>query len=397
MRTLLALVLLSAVVARADAQAGPLLSDARLARLAPAHAAAWRAYLARSRAAHARDTASMHAELRRVGRDTMRRAPYAHDFDPQPWMTAAWLASDSGRAVVDAVLSYQAPNGGWSKHVDYMRGPRAVGQSYFAESNEWAWISTLDNDATTGELRFLARADRAHPDPRRAAAFRRGVEYLLAAQYPNGCWPQSYPLDGGYHDAATFNDRATVNALDLLGEVADGEHAFVPASTRDSARRAIAAGLDCVLASQVVVRGVRTIWGQQHDPLTLAPTSARSYELTSLASLESVAIVDYLMRLPRPSARAVRAVHSAADWFRSAAIRGYAYDRFELRADDRAGPLWARLNEIGTNRPLFANRDGITLYDADRLTDRRQGYLWFTDAPVAMLRRYDRWAARYPR
>jgi Pectic acid lyase len=158
-----------------------LLAPARIGRHARHDSAAWMAYLARSRAAHARDTASMHAELRAVGSDTMSRAPYAHDFDPKPWMTGTWLASDSARALADVVLTYQAPNGGWSKHVDFAQHPRRTGESYYAESNEWGWISTLDNGATTQQIELLACIDGARPDPRYEAAARRGIEYLLAA------------------------------------------------------------------------------------------------------------------------------------------------------------------------------------------------------------------------
>jgi PelA/Pel-15E family pectate lyase len=38
------------------------------------------------------------------------------------------------------------------------------------------------------------------------------VRYLLAAQFPNGGWPQVWPLEGGYHDAVTFNDNAVSEA-----------------------------------------------------------------------------------------------------------------------------------------------------------------------------------------
>jgi PelA/Pel-15E family pectate lyase len=374
-----------------------LLAPARIGRYARGDSAAWMAYLARSRALHARDTASMNAELRRVGRDTMTRAPYAHDFDVKPWMTPAWFATDSARRVAEHILTYQAPDGGWSKHVDFTRGPRAPGQSYFAETNAWSWIATLDNSSTTEEMRFLALADRARPDARYRAAFLRGLDWLLAAQAPNGCWPQNFPLEGSYHDAITFNDDAVVLALRRLDETARGDYPFVPAARRDPARAAAARGVECIVRTQVRVRDTLTAWGQQHDPLTLAPTSARSYELTSLSALESAQIVDYLLELPRPSARVVTAVHAAADWLRRVARRDSVYEGYELRARPGAGPLWARLSEIGTDRPIFSNRDGVLLYDFDRLTDRRRGYGWFTVAPAETLRRYDAWAKAHPR
>ena len=55
------------------------------------------------------------------------------------------------------------------------------------------------------------------------------------------------------------------------------------------------------------------------------------------------------------------------------------YDANGFRAQAGAGQLWARIAEIGTNRPIFANRDGVKLYDFDQLTDRRTGYSWFGD------------------
>ncbi len=379
-----------------------LLAPSRIARYASAQRGEWAAYIARSQAMHARDTASMNAELRAVGRDTMSRAPYTHDFDVKPWMTRAWFATDSARRMAENILTYQAPNGGWSKHVDFTVGPRQRAQSYYAEHNAWSWISTFDNSSTTEEIRFLALADRARPDARESARYRtaalRGLEYVLAAQMPNGCWPQSYPLEGSYHDAATFNDGVMVNALELLDSTAAGAYAFVPAPLRDRARAASARGLECVLRAQTVVNGKRTVWGQQHDPLTHAPTSARSYELTSLTGSESVGVVDYLMRLPTPSARAIAAVHDAATWYRATVIHDHVYDATQTYREQRgAAPLWARLYEIGTNRPIFSNRDGVLLYDWDKLTDRRRGYGWFTTAPAAMLQRYDVWAQSHPR
>jgi len=69
----------------------------------------------------------------------------------------------------------------------------------------WNYVGTLDNDATTTELQFLAKViGRGERHGRYRASFLRGVEYLFAAQLPNGGWPQVWPLEGGYHDAITF-------------------------------------------------------------------------------------------------------------------------------------------------------------------------------------------------
>jgi PelA/Pel-15E family pectate lyase len=376
----------------------PLLGAARLARLPAAQRQAWTEYVRRSRELRARDQALIAGELGGGGGPKMTRAPFVREsFEVERSMTEAWLQGDSARALAENILSFQTPSGGWSKHVDMRAGPRQPGQSFFSETDEWQYIATLDNNSTTSEMRYLALADRARPDPRFRAAFLRGVDYLLAAQFPNGCWPQVYPLQGGYHDAATFNDDASVNAAAALRDVSGGDYAFVPDALRRRAKAAFDRAVECLLSAQVVTGGTHAIWGQQHDPLTLAPTRARSYELASLATKESAGVMRLLMSIPQPGERVVAAVHGAAAWFRANAIYGYTYDFDSGRREQPgAGPLWARMVEIGTNRPIFSNRDGVKLYDYEQLTDRRTGYGWYTEEPKSALRQYDRWAARHP-
>lgn len=382
---------------RSSYDTAQLITAARIAKYAGAKRAEWTAYVERSRDRYTKDTLAMRAELRGANVTAMTRAPYTHDFSVKPSMTPAWFRTDTARRMAEVIVSFQAPNGGWSKHVDFTLHPRAKGESFYAESADWEWISTIDNDATTEEIRFLSLADKEHRDGRYAVAITRGVDYLLDAQYPNGCFPQVYPLEGSYHDAATFNDNATVNALRLLGDVAAGAYSYATSEQRRRAGPAVVAGIDCILNAQVTVNGKLTAWGQQHDPLTLAPTSARSYELTSLTALESAEIVDYLVSISDPSDRIVRAVYAATDWLAAVPVHGLSYARYELTKSPNAPPLWGRLYEVGTNRVIMANRDGEKLYDWNKLTDRRSGYGWYTTKPAETLATFAMWSASHRR
>lgn len=340
----------------------------------------------------------MAAELRVLGRDKMIAAPNVRaSFTVQSHMRGAWFSTDSARRLAESILSYQTPSGGWSKHVDFSIGLRQPGTSFFAENDGWNFIATFDNNSTTEQLRFLGRAAAA-PDERYLDAIRRGVEFLLVSQYPNGCWPQVYPLMGGYHDAATFNDDASVNVLRVLRDVALYSPSLPGPSPeqRGRANAAVTRGVECILASQVAVAGKATIWGQQHDPLTLVPAKARSYEHPSLASRESAGIVAFLMEFPDPVPRVRAAVNSAVDWFRANQLRGLVYDvTAGVVERPGAGPAWARMSEIGTNRPIYSNRDGVVLYDHRLLTDRKTGYLWISTEPASVLADYEKWAAKH--
>lgn len=64
--------------------------------------------------------------------------------------------------------------------------------------------------------------------------------------------------------------------------------------------------------------------------------------------------------------------------------------------DEKAPPLWARMVEPGSDRPIFASRDGIKVYslaEVDR--ERRTGSGWYVTAPRALLQRdYPKWCER---
>jgi len=319
--------------------------------------------------------------------------------------SAAWYAGAEARAIADAVLAYQTPSGGWPKNHDMTRPPAPA---EFTEADVTA--PTLDNGATHTQIRFLARVATAQPDVRSEAAVARGIDYLLAAQYPNGGWPQFYPLRPGYSVHITFNDGAMIGALTVLRGVARGRapYAFVDAERRARAAEAVARGIACILRCQIVVDGARTAWCAQHDEITFEPVPARAYEHESLSGLESVGIVRFLMGEPRPSPEIVAAIRAAVAWFERAKLTGLRVEDIPAPAlphgrdrrvvsDPQAPPLWARFYEIGTNRPMFGGRDTVIRHAlAEVEPERRSGYRWYTDEPAELLARdYPAWAAKW--
>jgi hypothetical protein len=61
------------------------------------------------------------------------------------------------------------------------------------------------------------------------------------------------------------------------------------------------------------------------------------------------------------------------------------------------GPLWARYYEIGTDRPIFGDRDRSIHDDVNEISqERRNGYSWYRDSPRRMLERFAQWSRKYP-
>jgi PelA/Pel-15E family pectate lyase len=323
-----------------------------------------------------------------------------------------WYVGPEAARVADNLLLYQRDAGGWPKNID-MAAPlsekeraelaRKTGET----GNEAA--ATIDNGATHTQLVFLARVYTAQKLERHREAFLKGLDYLLAAQYENGGWPQYFPLRKGYYTHITYNDDAMVGVLNLLRDVARRRpaYAFVDEARRAKSERAVERGIECILKTQVVVKGRKTVWGAQHDEVTLAPAPARKFEPVSLASRESVGITRFLLNVERPDARVVEAVESAVAWFRASQVSGVRWVErrdpaqpggFERTAvaDRDAPPIWARFYEIGTDRPVFEGRDGVVRYSVSEIeAERRNGYGWYTEEPLKLLNRdYPAWQKR---
>ncbi len=316
-----------------------------------------------------------------------------------------WYASAAARTVADSVIQYQSTQGGWPKSTNLAVAPRSP-EDIPPEGRGRA--NSFDNDATTLPMEFLARMVQATGDGRYRESFLRGLDYTFAAQYPNGGWPQFFPLRGEYYDRITYNDGAMIRVLIIVRDVAAGQspYAFVDAGRRARAAAAVQRGIDCILKTQIKQDGKLTAWCAQHDERTLAPAWARAYEPPSLSGGETAGIVRFLMSVERPSPEIVAAIEGAVAWLQAVAIKGVRLDRIpgpdgrterRLVKDPAAPPLWARFYELGTDRPLYLDRDSILNHDYAKVGyERRSGYDYHgTWATSLLAKDYPAWRARH--
>lgn len=335
--------------------------------------------------------------------------PIAVAWDDIADQDAAWYATPEALSLAENVLYYRNANGGWPKNIDMTTRATPLDAT-----------STIDNDGTTTQIDYLARVYSASACSRYGDAALAGIQYLLDAQYDNGGWPQIYPNATDYHTHITFNDNAMVHVLELLRSVSRraAPYAFADEALATTAGEAVQRGIGVILATQIVIDGVKTGWCAQHDEVTLAPAQARTYELPSLSGSEGANLLRFLMTIEDPSPEVRAAVQAAAAWFEQVALSGIRIDAIDdatqtsgedrVVVQDPAAPLlWARFYELGTNRPIFSSRCEVPECAADPFfmrryslaeieNERRVGYAWYGNWPRQLLATtYPEWRARW--
>ncbi|MEY4488635.1 MAG: hypothetical protein RIQ79_1143 [Verrucomicrobiota bacterium] len=369
----------------------------RIAGLPKEDQSRWADYLARSRAAAAADTEALQREVATLKLAQALPAPDGGDFKFEPKTGEAWFASAEAARLADTIISYQAPNGGWSKHTGYSKGPRHPGMQWSSQSlpgQPAHYLSTFDNGSTTGQIEFLAEVCRAtgREDCRTAAL--RGLDFVFAAQFPSGGWPQVYPLEGGYHDDITFNDDSMTHVLELLRAIETGLPAFalVDQPRRERAALALAAGLRCVITTQIAQEGRKTAWCAQHDPITLSPAAARKMEPSAISGMESAHLLEFLMTLPRPAPEMVACIESGLGWLDRVKVTGMARVKRDGKTAYEPTPgstevYWARFYDLTDSHPIFPGRDGVIYptYEA-MAANNKVGYDFYTGQPASILR-----------
>jgi PelA/Pel-15E family pectate lyase len=315
--------------------------------------------------------------------------------------------------ITENLLLYQRSNGGWPPNKDPLRILNEAERAQeLAARNERD--TSFDNRNTYPQIDYLASVYQQTRDDRHRDAALRGIEFILASQYPNGGWAHSPPGTGDYRAHITFMDEVMPGVLSLLRRIATDQnlYGFIDKKLRRRVHKALRMGDSLVLKLQIMVDGQPTVWAGQYDRNTLQPVAARSYELPGLVSWESVAVVRYLMSIEKPDRKIIQAIEAAIAWFEHSKIHGiriekiptepvkfdYYSSNYDVKVigDKTAPPIWARFYEIETNRPFMANRDGSKVYTlAEVERERRTGYSWYNYYPAELLEKdYPAWHVR---
>ncbi|MEO5914512.1 MAG: pectate lyase [Luteolibacter sp.] len=357
------------------------ITPSRVNELPPAEQAAWKTYLEKSQTSALAEQVALQAEVTANSLPKALRAPSGGDFKLKFEAGDPWFGGEEAKVLADSILSFQTPTGGWSKHLGFADGTRKPGMQWTSQSEPgepFHYAATFDNHSTTAEMDLVAGVWLATKREDCKQAFVRGLNFILAAQYPNGGWPQVYPLEGVYHDDITFNDDAMTLVLRQLHGITLNQpcYAFLDEPQRQQAAAALAKGIDCVLKTQVMQNGSKTVWCAQIDPLTLQPSSARKMEPATLSGLESAKLLKFLMEIPSPSPEMVTCIDGGLKWFGEAKI-----------ADPPSSEVrWARFYDLKTGKPVFPGRDGVLYETFEAMAAKNKlGYDFYTTLPGSIV------------
>jgi PelA/Pel-15E family pectate lyase len=311
--------------------------------------------------------------------------------------------------IADNILLYQKSNGGWPKNYDIL--------AILTEQRKQALIqakdilnTTFDNGTTWSHVECLAKVYSATNNKKYKTACLKGFEFILAAQYANGGWPQYFPLKKDYSKYITYNDDVFAGIMGMLKDVNDEQswYQFLDKSYRKRLVQAFEKGIDCIINTQIKDNGKLTAWCQQHDEQTLEPTWARAFEPPAICNGESADVVLLLMQIKNPGKKVINAVQNAVAWFNESKILNtrqkiipVPVDTTEFTisktdkiivTDPAAPPIWTRYYELKTHRPMFCNRGKKIVYSlAEVERERRDGYGWYNYAPQKVLELYKSW------
>ena len=286
------------------------------------------------------------------------------------------LFLQGAREAAQALIWCQMATGGWRS--DFHFDPRQSRRLHFRRDIDGGdtergkrWNgSSLDDEKTQSALLFLlelAHTPACADDPHLRHALDFGFDGLLAAQAPNGGWPQIFegPADPNLavsrakfpatwpreHPDETYSRYYTLNDNNILETIRILLRAYELEQDERFLTSAKKAG-DFLLAAQLPEP--QPAWAQQYN-FDFEPTWARRFEPPGVSSIESFGAMLALHELwiATGDDRFIATLPKAFDWLENRRL-----------PDGR----WARFYELETNKPLYCTAETYEVtYDDSNL------------------------------
>lgn len=294
---------------------------------------------------------------------------------------------EAARDAANALVYGQVKSGGWTNCIDFDPQGGRVSQ-YRNGRGRGRNTSSLDDGQTATALRFLIRMDEAlqFKDQRIHEATEFGLNALLAAQFPNGAFPQVWqgepqpdpPIvkpqfpDYEWRTEGRIKDYWNLYTLNdnVPGTVADTLIAAHEVYEDEKYLHALKKLGDFLVLAQMPKP--QPAWAQQYN-YDMIPVWARKFEPPGISGDESQETIKTLMLIYRVTGdrKYLKPIPDALDYLERSLLPD--------------GQL-ARYYELQTNKPLYMQRQGKVYsltYDDSNLPDH---YGWKTRSKLPWFR-----------
>ena len=247
----------------------------------------------------------------------------------------------------NALVYGQHPLGGWHYFIDFDMTDirefyRNVLSQFIGGMEEYRHFygnCTFDDNVTQGATQFLLDLYMTTFDPKYREPLLKALDFIMMAQYPNGAWPQRYPLrhefahDGlpDYTSLYTLNDGLARHNIDVLINAYEqlGNEKYLEAAKR---------GADFIILAQLPEP--QAAWADQYD-MNIKPAWGRTHEPPAFLSRQTVNCVYTLMKMFRVTGdhRYLQPIPATIKWLKDSTIK---------IMDDGTHGL-ARFYDVGTN------------------------------------------------
>ena len=265
---------------------------------------------------------------------------------------------EAASAVADALIWGQLVAGGWHYIVDFLGESEYRYRHEVPDDPTDRNTCTFDDDVSQHAIRLMMAVDGVLNCDPYTDAVNYALDFMMESQFPNGAWPQRYPLVGDYpkhySDYYTFNDNAINDCIDVMMEAYTryGDERYLESAER---------GGDFIILSQI--DQPQAGWAQQYY-WNLTPAWARDFEPPAVCSKVTSNNIKTLLELYLLTGNEayLEPIPAAVEWLNNSMI------------DEN---LWARFYELGTNIPIYCDRDRKLTYNLSELgEERRHGYGW---------------------
>ena len=274
---------------------------------------------------------------------------------------------ESAVKIAVALIQGQLPCGGWNYMYDFA-GEDSLKKWYdtigknawrLEEFQHYYGNATFDDEGTIIAAKYLLRMYVEKKDPTFREPLDKAINLVLESQYPNGGWPQRYPLmydhsfkgKADYTSFITLNDFAIQSNIEFLLECSI-------ALDIDTLKAPIEKAMNLLVELQQ--EGKYPGWADQYFVETLKPAHGRSYEplgINSTATLEAIELLTRCYRLTGDK-KYIAGIPKAIAFLESLAIPKEEAARYWRPLKKETNILVPRYIDPETGKPLYVHRKG---------------------------------------